>query len=60
MIDCTKTEQYFAEKQRMVKLQTGEVCEISCEECPYYLGLKPIEDCKKGCKRRECWNHFID
>lgn len=34
MIDCTKTEQYFAEKQRMVKLQTGEVCEISCEECP--------------------------
>ena len=33
-IDCTKTEQYFAEKQRMVKLQTGEVCEISCEECP--------------------------
>lgn len=123
MIDCTKTEQYFAEKQRMVKLQTGEVCEISCEECPlssmnngegivcsdfeacypekaiaimqkwsnahpketylseflrhyphsplddkglpkgacpYYLGLKPIEDCKKGCKRRKCWNHFID
>lgn len=34
MIDCTKTEQYFAEKQSMVKLQTGEVCEISCEECP--------------------------
>lgn len=34
MIDCAKTEQYFAEKQRMVKLQTGEVCEISCEECP--------------------------
>lgn len=34
MIDCTKTGQYFAEKQRMVKLQTGEVCEISCEECP--------------------------
>ncbi len=34
MIDCTKTKQYFAEKQRMVKLQTGEVCEISCEECP--------------------------
>jgi hypothetical protein len=34
MIDCSKTEQYFAEKQRMVKLQTGEVCEISCEECP--------------------------
>ena len=34
MIDCSKTENYFAEKQRMVKLQTGEVCEISCEECP--------------------------
>lgn len=34
MIDCTKTANYFAEKQRMVKLQTGEVCEISCEECP--------------------------
>lgn len=34
MIDCSKTEQYFAEKQRMVKLQTGEVCENSCEECP--------------------------
>lgn len=34
MIDCSKTENYFAEKRRMVKLQTGEVCEISCEECP--------------------------
>lgn len=28
--------------------------------CPYYLGLKDIEECKKGCKRRECWNHSID
>lgn len=34
MIDCSKTEQYFAEKQRMVKQQTGEVCKISCGECP--------------------------
>lgn len=28
--------------------------------CPYYLGLKDIEECKKGCMRRECWNHIID
>lgn len=34
MIDCTKTKQYFAEKQRMTKLQAGEVCRISCAECP--------------------------
>jgi len=34
MIDCKKTKQYFAEKQRMTKLQAGEVCRISCAECP--------------------------
>lgn len=34
MIDCTKTEQYFAEKQRMTKRTIMERCQIKCSECP--------------------------
>lgn len=38
MIDCTKTENYFAEKQRMTKkhkLNGGAyICELSCANCP--------------------------
>lgn len=33
MIDCSKTENYFAEKRRMVKDKAG-VCKIKCENCP--------------------------
>lgn len=38
MIDCTKTENYFAEKQRMTKkhkLNGGAyICELNCTDCP--------------------------
>ena len=34
MIDCSKTENSFAEKRRMVKLQKRGVCRVKCEECP--------------------------
>lgn len=34
MIDCTKTENYFAEKRRMTKRTMREGCKIKCSECP--------------------------
>lgn len=38
MIDCSKTENYFAEKQRMTKKHkpnAGEyICELDCLDCP--------------------------
>lgn len=38
MIDCSKTENYFAEKRRMTKkhkLNDGAyICELNCTECP--------------------------
>lgn len=38
MIDCTKTENYLAEKQRMTKKHkpnAGEyICELDCLDCP--------------------------
>ncbi len=34
MIDCSKTENYFAEKLRMTKRTRGEGCKIKCSECP--------------------------
>lgn len=33
MIDCSKTENYFAEKRRMTKTHKY-ICEIDCAECP--------------------------
>jgi hypothetical protein len=36
MIDCSKTENYFAEKQRMTKRTKEGLCEISCSDCPLY------------------------
>lgn len=35
-IDCSKTENYFAEKQRMTKRTKKGLCEISCSDCPLY------------------------
>jgi hypothetical protein len=39
MIDCTKTENYFAEKQRMTKKHKPNagayICELDCTDCPY-------------------------
>lgn len=37
MIDCMKTEIYFAEKKRMIKRAGIGVCRIKCEDCP--LGI---------------------
>lgn len=34
MIDCAKTENYFAEKQRMTKQQKNEICKLNCVDCP--------------------------
>lgn len=34
IIDCTKTENYFAERQRMTKLQKDGICNLSCTDCP--------------------------
>lgn len=34
MIDCAKTENYFAEKQRMTKRAENGLCKLSCSNCP--------------------------
>lgn len=34
MIDCSKTENYFAEKLRMTKAYESGFCRIRCEHCP--------------------------
>lgn len=34
MIDCAKTENYFAEKLRMTKRTKNGLCEIKCSNCP--------------------------
>lgn len=34
MIDCSKAENYFAEKQRMTKRCKGGICELHCCDCP--------------------------
>lgn len=34
MIDCTNTEEYFAEKRRMTKRTSDGTCKIECSDCP--------------------------
>lgn len=34
MIDCSKTENYFAEKLRMTKRTKNGLCKIKCSNCP--------------------------
>lgn len=38
MIDCTKTENYFAEKARMTRATESKygICKINCKKCPLY------------------------
>lgn len=36
MIDCSKTENYFAEKRRMTKRPKDGPCGIDCAECPLF------------------------
>lgn len=33
MIDCSKTKNYFSEKERMIK-KCGYVCKLNCGNCP--------------------------
>jgi uncharacterized Fe-S cluster-containing radical SAM superfamily protein len=50
MIDCSKTENYFAEKRRMTK---------RAEKGLYYLGLISRDDCRKDHNCVKCWNQPI-
>lgn len=34
MIDCSKAENYFAEKKRMTKQHKDEICKLNCTDCP--------------------------
>lgn len=34
MIDCSKTENYFAEKKRMTKRAGNGLCKLGCSNCP--------------------------
>lgn len=34
MIDCSKTENYFAEKRRMTKRSKNGLCKLGCSNCP--------------------------
>lgn len=34
MIDCSKTENYFAEKRRMTKRAKNVLCKLGCSNCP--------------------------
>lgn len=34
MIDCSKTENYFAEKLRMTKRAKNGLCKLGCSNCP--------------------------
>ncbi len=34
MIDCAKTENYFAEKRRMTKRTKNGICKAKCSDCP--------------------------
>lgn len=38
MIDCSKTENYFAERQRLTGQQKDGICKLKCIDCP--LGMK--------------------
>lgn len=36
MIDCSQTENYFAEKRRMTKRSANGLCKLGCSNCPLY------------------------
>lgn len=48
MIDCSKTENYFAEKRRMTMAKRLSakwgVCKLSCNECPLFITNNGIGD----------------
>lgn len=37
MIDCSITENYFAEKRRMTEATKYGICKINCKKCPLYF-----------------------
>lgn len=37
MIDCSITENYFAEKRRMTEATKYGMCKIDCKKCPLYF-----------------------
>ena len=47
MIDCSRTEKFFAEKRRMVKADKTGACRIKCEECP-------LGSCNNGTNCKIC------
>lgn len=38
MIDCSKTENYLVEKQRMTEHQKNGTCKLKCTDCPLSIG----------------------
>ncbi len=47
MIDCTKTENYLAEKLRMTKRTRREGCKIKCSECPLSSQNNGTSECMR-------------
>ena len=52
MIDCSKTENYLAEKQRMTKNNDNGMCKLVCRECPLYSENNGTSE-KLSCMRLE-------
>lgn len=45
MIDCSKTENYLAEKKRMSKTTESGGCRVGCVKCPLSAGNNNKEIC---------------
>lgn len=45
MIDCSKTENYFAEKRRMSKTTKSGTCKVVCEKCPLSSDNNGVGEC---------------
>ena len=44
MIDCSKTENYYAEKHRMTKRTRHGLCDTNCSDCPLYSDNNGISE----------------
>lgn len=45
MIDCSKTENYLAEKKRMSKTTESGVCKVGCAKCPFGSRNNGVGEC---------------
>lgn len=45
MIDCSKTENYFAEKRRMSKTTKSGTCKVVCGKCPLSSDNNGVGEC---------------